>query len=167
MAAVDGMFAAIPRNAAHYRREFGAVPSFWVGTHGGDVVLSGTSDLKRAIGICGDVIHVAARIEEAARQYGLPCCVSDVVVRSLGDLQGRFRLIGMEQVRGVQAPMKVYEFEVSTPERTVKAPLRQPVGSGAATLPDPPLIAPALFEDVGPTQRLLVSTCRELRSTIS
>jgi hypothetical protein len=46
--AVDGIFAAVRREHNEYRRQFGVVPSFRVGIHGGDVVVSEQGDTKRA-----------------------------------------------------------------------------------------------------------------------
>jgi class 3 adenylate cyclase len=43
----------------------------WAGKrnfHGGEVVVSQDGDIRRAIGIWGDVINIAARLEQAGRE---------------------------------------------------------------------------------------------------
>jgi adenylate cyclase len=65
--AVDAMFATVAKERDVYERLFGAVPCFRVGIHGGAVIVSEQGDAKRSIGIYGDAINIAARMEEAAR----------------------------------------------------------------------------------------------------
>lgn len=59
--AVDAMFGAIAHERAAYINSFGVVPSFRVGLHGGNVIVSEQGDTKRSIGIYGDPINIAAR----------------------------------------------------------------------------------------------------------
>jgi adenylate cyclase len=49
--AIDAMFGAIGRERAAYLAEWGVVPTFRVGVHGGEVVVSVQGDTKRSIGI--------------------------------------------------------------------------------------------------------------------
>lgn len=41
--------------------------------HGGDVVISEQGDTKRAIGVYGATINIAARLEQAAKTLGESC----------------------------------------------------------------------------------------------
>jgi class 3 adenylate cyclase len=107
--AIDDMFAAIEREAPAYRESFGLVPSFRVGVHGGEVVVSEQGDAKRSIGIYGDTINIAARMEEAARHHGVACIISDPVAKAVAD-RAALRPVGEERVRGISTPLTVYEY---------------------------------------------------------
>jgi adenylate cyclase len=63
---IDAVFAAIRGERNEYLEQFGVVPSFRIGVHGGEVVVSEQGDTKRAIGVYGSAINIAARMEEAA-----------------------------------------------------------------------------------------------------
>ncbi len=80
--AVDGIFAAVRREHGEYHRQFGVAPTFRVGIHGGDVVVSEQGDTKRAIGVYGDTINIAARMEEAARTHNVACVISGYVAEA-------------------------------------------------------------------------------------
>jgi class 3 adenylate cyclase len=56
------MFAAIAGEREAYAHAFGVAPTFRVGIHGGDVIVSEQGDAKRSIGIYGDAINIAARL---------------------------------------------------------------------------------------------------------
>ena len=107
--AVDAMFVAVAKQRDAYQRLFGAVPHFRVGIHGGPVIVSEQGDAKRSIGIYGDAINIAARMEEAARAHDLRCVISEIVVQALAD-RSRVRSIGTEQVKGISAPVAICEY---------------------------------------------------------
>jgi len=66
--------------------QFGVVPSFRIGVHGGEVVVSEQGDTKRAIGVYGSTINIAARMEEAAKAHNIACAIS-------GDVAGPFAIM--------------------------------------------------------------------------
>jgi adenylate cyclase len=107
---VDAMYSAVERQRAAYQKSFGVVPSFRIGIHGGDVIVSEQGDTKRSIGIYGDAINIAARMEEVARTRNVRCVVSDVVVAALAD-RGRLREIGEETVKGISTAIRVYDYQ--------------------------------------------------------
>jgi adenylate cyclase len=107
--AVDAMFAAVAREREAYRRLFGAVPGFRVGIHGGPVIVSEQGDAKRSIGIYGDAINIAARMEEAARAHNVRCVISEAVAQALAD-RSHVRRIGTEQVKGISATVAICEY---------------------------------------------------------
>jgi adenylate cyclase len=107
--AVDAMFAAVARERDVYRRLFGAAPGFRVGIHGGPVIVSEQGDAKRSIGIYGDAINIASRMEEAARAHNVRCVISEIVAQALAD-RSRVRPIGTEQVKGISAPVAICEY---------------------------------------------------------
>jgi class 3 adenylate cyclase len=51
--AIDAVFASVARERPEYQRQFGVVPRFRIGVHGGEVVVSEQGDTKRAIGVYG------------------------------------------------------------------------------------------------------------------
>jgi class 3 adenylate cyclase len=107
--AVDAMFAAVAKERDAYQRLFGVVPGFRVGIHGGAVIVSEQGDAKRSIGIYGDAINIAARMEEAARAHDVRCVISEIVAQALAD-RSRVRPIGTEQVKGISAPVAICEY---------------------------------------------------------
>jgi adenylate cyclase len=106
---VDAIFNAIKRKQVVYERLFGVIPSFRIGIHGGDVVVSEQGDTKRSIGIYGDPINIAARMEEAARVHELRCVVSGTVANALAN-RAQLREIGEEAVKGISAPVRICEY---------------------------------------------------------
>jgi class 3 adenylate cyclase len=110
---IDCYFAICDRiaaRAAAYRREFGRVPQFCAGLHGGPVVAGECGDDKREIVYFGDTINTAARIVEACKERDLPLLVSGdlsrgialppaCVATSLGSVPLRGRAREIELVR--------------------------------------------------------------------
>lgn len=107
--AVDAMFQAVERNRGVYERLCGRIPSFRIGIHGGDVVVSEEGDAKRSIGIYGDTINIAARMEEATKTHNVCCIVSSVLADEIGGCD-RLCPIGEETVRGISAPVRICEY---------------------------------------------------------
>jgi class 3 adenylate cyclase len=86
------------------------VPAFRIGIHGGEVVVSEQGDTKRSIGVYGDAINIAARMEEAARTHGVACVISGDVAEALDDK--RILSIGNETAKGISAPIPIYEYRL-------------------------------------------------------
>ena len=75
--------AAIRRNAARYERDFGVVPAFRGGLHGGTVTAGELGDLRRQIVFVGDILNTAARLEEYAKRKGHDLVVSGAVLKQI------------------------------------------------------------------------------------
>ena len=86
------------------------MPSFRIGVHGGEVVVSEQGDTKRAIGVYGSTINIAARMEEAAKVHDLSCVISGDVAEALCERNGRLLPIGHEKVRGISAELPIFEY---------------------------------------------------------
>ena len=99
--ALDAVFAAVQREQGSYTAQFGVVPTFRIGVHGGDVVVSEQGDTKRSIGIYGSTINIASRMEEAAKAHGVACAISGDVAQVLAGAAGHLRPIGSEKVKGI------------------------------------------------------------------
>src|SRR5271165_1300655 len=111
--AIDAVFAAVRREEAAYQREFGVVPRFRIGVHGGEVVVSEQGDTKRAIGVYGSTINIAARMEEAAKAHQVACAISGDVAENLLDEEARLIQIGHEKIRGSAVEIPIYEYRVA------------------------------------------------------
>jgi adenylate cyclase len=77
------MREAIARGAAAYAREFGVVPAFRGGLHGGTVIAGELGDLKQQIVFVGDILNTAARLEEYARRHDLDLVASGALLQRL------------------------------------------------------------------------------------
>jgi adenylate cyclase len=110
---IDAIFAMIRRERREYLEQFGVVPSFRIGIHGGEVVVSEQGDTKRAIGVYGTTINIAARMEEAAKAHNVACAISGDVAENLKNEEGRLIPIGQERIRGSAVEIPIYEFRIA------------------------------------------------------
>jgi len=110
---IDAVFATIARERGEYLEQFGVVPSFRIGVHGGEVVVSEQGATKRAIGVYGSTINIAARMEEAAKAHHIACAMSGDIAENLLDDEGRLIPIGHERIRGSSAEIPIYEYRVA------------------------------------------------------
>ncbi len=108
--AVGAMYAAIAKAGPSYRELFGRVPEFRVGVHGGEVVLSEQGDAKRSIGVYGDPIIIAARMEQTAKAIGESCVISADVVEALESKPDGVTFLGEKRVKGHSVPIGIYKF---------------------------------------------------------
>lgn len=74
---------AVARDAARYERDFGVVPRFRGGLHGGTVTAGELGDLRQQIVFVGDILNTAARLEEYAKRSGLELVTSDALLERL------------------------------------------------------------------------------------
>jgi len=121
LGAIDGTFAAVRRERAAYLGQFGIVPTFRVGVHGGDVVVSEQGDTKRSIGVYGDTINIAARMEEAAKTHAVACVISGELAATLDDRSGRIRPLAEETIRGLKDPVLICEYRPDGEPRSAAA----------------------------------------------
>ena len=73
-------YFAIPERvgekAAEYQAQFGTVPAFRAGLHGGPVVISECGDYKQEISYFGDTVNTAARVQQQCKVFDCPLLVS-------------------------------------------------------------------------------------------
>lgn len=106
-------YAAVERLArvgADYQREFGVVPTFRAGLHGGTVVAGELGDIKQEISFLGDTVNTTARIREFCREADRPVLLSGPLLAKLvlpsgvePERLGPVRLRGREQTIDVFA----------------------------------------------------------------
>ena len=75
-----GVRQAIERGASEYDRDFGAVPRFRGGLHGGTVTAGEIGDVRKQIVFVGDILNTAARLEEHAKRAGLDLVASQALL---------------------------------------------------------------------------------------
>jgi adenylate cyclase len=127
--AMAAVFAAVWREEPTYLRQFGVVPRFRIGVHGGEVVISEQGDTKRAIGVYGTTINIAAGMEEAAKAHNVLCVISGDVAKALADEDERLVPIGHEKVKGIAEEIPIFEYRVRQPsgDMAVQTPARPTV----------------------------------------
>jgi len=75
-----GVREAVERGAPRYEKDFGAVPRFRGGLHGGTVTAGEIGDLRKQIVFVGDILNTAARLEEHAKRAGLDLVASQALL---------------------------------------------------------------------------------------
>ena len=108
-----GICDRIRAKSSLYQRDFGVVPRFRVGLHGGPVVAGECGDDKRQIVYFGDTINTAARIQEACKVFDRPLLLSGELIGRMALLPGyRATSLGRAKLRG-----REHEVELFTVER--------------------------------------------------
>ena len=100
--------------ADQYEIEFGAVPSYHIGLHGGPVVISQIGDQKQEISYFGDTVNTAARIEQQCKALQSGLLISGELLEHI-TLDTAFQAVskGVVQLRG-----RAHETELFTLVRT-------------------------------------------------
>ena len=98
--------------ASSYQLEFGAVPEFRVGLHGGPIVAGECGDDKRAIVYFGDTINTTARLQEACKRYRCSLLVSGDLINRI-DLPARYSPVslGKARLRGRAQEVELFTVE--------------------------------------------------------
>jgi adenylate cyclase len=106
-AIVDGLAKA----TAKYRRLFGVTPRFRVALHGGPVIAGECGDSKRQITYLGDVLNVAARLEQLAKTIDSDFVASADMLPRLA-LPPNVHVLdrGEHSLKGVAKPLHVFSF---------------------------------------------------------
>jgi class 3 adenylate cyclase len=105
------LYATVERERAEYEKSFGVCPDFRIGIHCGDIITCEEGDIRRNIAFYGDTINIAARMETKARDAGMDCVVTSDVAKMFGDMAGRLKKLGKEQVRGINRKITIYGFK--------------------------------------------------------
>ena len=104
-----GIRAAVAAAAARYQRDFGTVPRFRGGLHGGPVTGGELGDLRQQIVFVGDILNTAARLEEYAKRTGRDLVVSEDLLERLALPAGvESTRCGELELRGKDARVAAY-----------------------------------------------------------
>ena len=113
-----GIRATLAKNRARYEHEFGTLPRFRGGLHGGVVTAGELGDLRQQIVFVGDILNTAARLEEYAKRSALDLVVSGALLERLALPPGVAAAhCGELALRGKDAP--VAAFSLTGPSTTL------------------------------------------------
>jgi adenylate cyclase len=105
---------AITREAARYQHDFGVVPRFRGGLHGGAVTAGELGDLRQQIVFVGDILNTAARLEEYAKRAGEELVASGALLERLDLPPGvAARACGNLALKGKAEPVAAYALTCS------------------------------------------------------
>jgi adenylate cyclase len=102
--------ALMKDKARAYEAEFGVVPEFRIGIHGGSVVAGEVGDDKREIVYFGDTINTAARLQSLCKDFACNVLIS----RSLLDRMQLPRDVQVEELGSVEVRGKTERLDVCT-----------------------------------------------------
>jgi adenylate cyclase len=101
--------AAVERGRSRYEHDFGVVPRFRGGLHGGIVTAGELGDLRQQIVFVGDILNTAARLEEYAKRMGLDLVASGALLDRLALPPGvEAKHCGDLAIRGKEARVAAY-----------------------------------------------------------
>ncbi len=106
------MRSALARLAGSFRARFDAEPELRAAVHFGEVITGEVGEERRAIVFHGDVMNVAARLEQATRDTGCRFIASEEALRALGTTPGhQCRDLGRLMLRGRLEPIHAYAVD--------------------------------------------------------
>lgn len=109
LACLFAIEAALAAAAPGFEREFGAVPKIRAALHAGEVVTGEIGGTRRSLVFHGDVMNATSRIENLTRTLGRRFLVSqDALQRLEGAARFAPEDLGLQALRGKEAPMRVY-----------------------------------------------------------
>jgi class 3 adenylate cyclase len=92
-----------------YKKNFGVIPNFRVGVHGGKIVISQIGEEKLFLGIYGDVVNAAARLEQLNKKLGTQFLISDQAISHLSHKRlNEIEKAGVHSLRGKEEKIQVY-----------------------------------------------------------
>ncbi len=107
--AYDMLVATIENRRQYYEDAYGIVPNFRMGVHAGNVVISQIGEEKLFLGVYGDVVNTASRIEQLNKQMGTRILLSRAVRQHMSErMRTRTRSLGKVEIRGRDEMVEVF-----------------------------------------------------------
>lgn len=95
-----------------YKEKFGFVPDFRIGVHAGPVVIGQIGEEKLFLGLYGDVVNTAARLEQMNKALGTKVLLSRTIANELNTAnQSLLTPKGIHEVRGKNEQIEVFALE--------------------------------------------------------
>jgi len=96
---------------ADYWKKFGIIPNFRIGIHAGSVILSQIGEEKLFIGLYGDVVNTAARLEQMNKETKTSVLLSSEVIHGLSQSwRTLLKPLGEKEIRGRDEKINVYSL---------------------------------------------------------
>ncbi len=99
---------SLSSKSSFFLKEFGILPEFKSGMHGGTVMAGELGIVKREIAYSGDVLNTAARIQSKCNELKVNILVSAVLIEKLDTRQHTFETIGSIDLRGKKERMTLF-----------------------------------------------------------
>ena len=90
---------------------FGIKLDVGIGIHSGDIVVGNTGpahDLK--LGLVGEAVNVASRIERKLREHQCDIWISKLVCKQLSSAKQQFQSVGQIPLKGVSQSIRLYKY---------------------------------------------------------
>jgi adenylate cyclase len=101
----------IDRRSDKYLKDYGTVPLFKAGIHGGIVTAVEVGEIKREIAYHGDTINTAARIQGMCNQYNSELLISASLFESIDwGTTYHTEVVGEVELKGKQEKVKLYNI---------------------------------------------------------
>jgi len=92
-----------------YLKQFGIIPTFKAGLHGGKLIVTEVGTVKKEIAYHGDVINTTARIQGACNKYKQSLLISESLYKTMYNLQKYdIKSIGEIPLKGKEELVKIY-----------------------------------------------------------
>lgn len=96
-----------------YEREFGVRPYFRMGLHGGKVVISQIGEEKLFLGLYGDTVNTAARLEQMNKELNTKVLLSRAVAQWLSPAwQDKLEPLGMKKIPGRAERVEIFTLPI-------------------------------------------------------
>lgn len=97
---------------SYYQENYGILPEFKAGIHGGELVVTEVGVVKKEIAYHGDVINTTARIQDQCNHYGEYVLVSGDLVNDLPSQDAyKLSLIGEVLLKGKEHPVNLHSVK--------------------------------------------------------
>jgi adenylate cyclase len=107
--AYDTLVDRLETRRQYYEDDYGIVPNFRMGVHAGNVVISQIGEEKLFLGVYGDVVNTASRIEQLNKDMGTRILLSRNVRQYMSkQLQKRTKSLGPVEIRGREEPVEIF-----------------------------------------------------------
>lgn len=96
-----------------YLENFGILPDFRIGVHAGTVMISQIGEEKLFLGLYGDVVNTAARLEQLNKTTKTRALISGAVVKELhSSLYPYIKPLGKTSIRGKEEKIEVFGVQI-------------------------------------------------------